>query len=795
MKFPITAFHRNIWFAADNKIYGAYRFKAVPYRFLSLNHKETAVGILEGILIGFTEGRGQILLLNEEISMDEDSYLQGCNVSQDKVLQDEAMRHARAVRKRLSRGARNRRRYIIFELNIKQDIFTDINGFLHAARDITLNNFLGVKSDIPKRIKALAEAEEEKLFLRLKNSGFHRADFQDLDFISRRTANRTGVIPVQLPERPAGIMNEGLVTSFTDGAIVEEKFNYLRVQNSSGEIEYQSYIFATNFPNNIPPSGYDILSSDNLEFPFDVCIHFELIKPHIAKQKVNTKKGFLKAQIQEALSAGQSPEILEEEGVDDSDTLQVKTQSGKPLARMSLCFGIASKNSKELHSRSTTLCQKLISDGFYAVRPLSIQDKAMRSFIPGAQPAAPMIECDPGYISAIGSGFASELGDPIGRGFFVGWSGDAPVFWSPDRPAKELNKTNAILISGNLGGGKSNLAKLLAYFVMLSGGYVFAIDPKNEYFPFEELFPGYVRKIDLSPRSDTCFNPFMLSRDQKRANTIAQNYLTRALNAVGNESRQLAIKNAVSKVMALKKEDRHMDTAILMFDEVAKENHDDIEVQEQAKKSATILRHLKQSDIGSLIFGEKTVSLYEGTERMIVANIMELPRPDETRVKPEEWSDSERQGVAIIYLIAAIAGETAFGLPRHLIKMNIFDEAWVLKAISEGKIILHNNILIGRTYNLIPTLIAQNMSVISWSDIENNISHVFCFRASASDEVKTNLRVLGGDTQAVSTKDFAELKSGSGLYRDAESRIDWLNVDPQPPYLLDVFDTKPTEKE
>lgn len=790
MKFPVVAFYKNILFTSDKKVYGAYKMLPVPWRFLPQPHKEVAVGTLEEPLTGFAGGRGQILLLHEEVALDEERYLQECNVPSelDDSLRVEAEQHALAAKERIAtKGARKKRRYILFELDIRQAV-SSLNEFIETARDVALKNFLGNKVIIPEKIKALAEEAEEEMLLSLMRFGMHRIGFADLDFIIRRTADRLGVFSVSLPDRQSGKMNEALIASFTDGAIAEEKINYMTVLNGSGEEQYHSYVYVTDAPKKIPPFGYDMLSSDNLGFPVDVVIHFEIIMPHRARQKVDTKKRLLRAQMGEATGIGESPEIMEETGMNDSKILEVKTESGQPLARMSLCFGLASRNIKELHSRVKRLRQHLTNERFYAVRPLSRQEIAMWSFLPGAQPAAPWIECDPGYIAAIGPGFATDLGDP--KGFYLGWSGLSPVHFLPGRPAKELNKTNAILISGSLGGGKSHMAKLLAYFILLSGGYVFATDPKQEYHPFEELFPGLVKSIELSPRSNTSFNPFTLSADIKRAKSIAMDYLTRALNAASNEPRRLAIADAVDKVVSLPEKDRHMDACTKILETLATE-HPDKELREQAMQSTYLLKYLKGSDIGSLIFGKKNVGLFTGKERMIVANIKELPRPQQG-VRLEEWTESERQGAAVIYLLAAMARETAFGLPREVVKMFAFDESWVLRAISEGRRLLDEIIRIGRTFNLIPALITQNMSDVDDPVIVNNVSQVFCFRAYDPDEVKTNLKVLGADLEAVSTKNFAGLPAGTCLYRDAEGRIDWLRVDPQPVYLNDIFDTKPT---
>ena len=100
-------------------------------------------------------------------------------------------------------------------------------------------------------------------------------------------------------------------------------------------------------------------------------------------------------------------------------------------------------------------------------------------------------------------------------------------------------------------------------------------------------------------------------------------------------------------------------------------------------------------------------------------------------------------------------------------------------------------IRIGRSFNLIPTLITQNVMDMNSPSIVNNVSEVYCFRALDAEESGAALKVLGAATDAVPLETFAGLRPGQCLYRDAEGRIGWLYVDLHPRYLGEVFDTKP----
>ena len=144
-----------------------------------------------------------------------------------------------------------------------------------------------------------------------------------------------------------------------------------------------------------------------------------------------------------------------------------------------------------------------------------------------------------------------------------------------------------------------------------------------------------------------------------------------------------------------------------------------------------------------------------------------------------------------MFLLAAAAREMAFALPREAVKMQAIDEAWAVTSTSEGERLIMEMIRIGRSFNLIPTLITQNVMDMNSPSIVNNVSEVYCFRALDAEESGAALKVLGAATDAVPLETFAGLRPGQCLYRDAEGRIGWLYVDLHPRYLGEVFDTKP----
>ena len=223
--------------------------------------------------------------------------------------------------------------------------------------------------------------------------------------------------------------------------------------------------------------------------------------------------------------------------------------------------------------------------------------------------------------------------------------------------------------------------------------------------------------------------------------------------------------------------------------QVAKESPHEMTRQE-ALQGTYLLTALSQTDIGRVVAGNGRMEIFSGAARMVVLSIKELPLPRPGSA-PERWTESERQGQAIMFLLAAAAREMAFALPREAVKMQAIDEAWAVTSTSEGERLIMEKIRIGRSFNLIPTLITQNVMDMNSPSIVNNVSEVYCFRALDAEESGAALKVLGAATDAVPLETFAGLRPGQCLYRDAEGRIGWLYVDLHPRYLGEVFDTKP----
>lgn len=787
MRFPIVCFRNNVVFNRRGEAFALYRLASLPYRFLPREVRALAVRRFEEMLYGFS-GRGLLLLLCEELRPAEAAYLAAAGAGEGGGR--ELAAHARAARIAFSHGARRRRRYLALELPLRPE--GEFASLLAELREAALGLLSGAPrwdGPSPRALEAALAAEEE-LFRRVRGLCPERAGWADLDFIARRAARRLGPLPPPLPSRGGGRITPADVASFAEGGYVVERPAHLEVRGQSGS-HVQAFVALPDLPPETPETGAEWLAAlDDWAFPVDAAVHFRVTRPHRALERVRSKYRFFKGQAEETLSGAGELGELDSETLGRGRSLEAKVASGMPLVELSCVLAVAGEDAGEAGALAAQVCERFSAAGFRAVRPLGDQLKCLYSFIPGSDPACPWVPCDAGYLAAAAPFAAETAGDP--EGFLLGWSGAAPVFWKPGRAARELNATGAVLAVGSLGGGKSMFAKTLAYLARLAGGFALILDPKDEYRVFKRIFPE-TAVLDLSPRGGMTLNPFFLSPDPARAKAAALDYLSLALNVKeDNEARRVAVTQAVERTAARPPESRNLAACLEELRALARASPHPA-VRDEAGQCVLLLEALRDSSLGGLVFGR-------GAELALapvtVVNLAELPLPRRDDAGRVLMTESERQGLALVFLAAAMAREAAFRLSRDAVKAIVFDEAWMLMHVPEGARLLSEIVRMGRSYNLVPVLLTQNASDVADPAVKNNVGYAACFRASSPQEIAACVELLGADPEEARRPDgmlgiFPRLESGRCFFRDAEGRIALVQVDPRPSYLLEVFDTRP----
>ena len=239
-----------------------------------------------------------------------------------------------------------------------------------------------------------------------------------------------------MPDKRETIFTPAAIAAFTDGNTIDEAVNYVTVTDNVNNSHLQSFIHFVDYPENISKYGliyFRRASSLFLLIRLFILIFYHPISPY---SRQNQKDDYCWAKQRSTKKRGRHG-ISDEKGLGVSRQLAAKLEAGKSLASISICMAVAHTDRRELSARIAQLQSNFTAKHFRVVRPSSKQLESLISFLPGSAPSAPMVQCDPGFIAALGPTFAFEVGDP---GVLLGWSGHTPVYWEPGRAAENLIK-------------------------------------------------------------------------------------------------------------------------------------------------------------------------------------------------------------------------------------------------------------------------------------------------------------------------------------------------------------------
>lgn len=800
--FPAAVFEENIVFNTKGEAYAYYRLEGTTYEHLPKHAKRAVLAPFEEMLFVHS-GEGQLLYLTEEMSVDEKQYISPIKLATNKDIIKEATKHAYAACQALTIGhAQARRVYLGLRLPTTSKFDFSFNA--KEIRDHFLDIVAAIKrnTNISKTvIEDAVRAEKELSHRLLATMQISRATFADLEFIIRRSVQRVGALPPLMPLRKKGIFDRAMLYAMSEGAVIEPKINHIKVILGDQEI-YQTFLTFADVPLYIRDYNDEWLAALNaILFPVDAVIHFRVDPPMKARSKVISRKKIAKDQINEAyMGEGESSE-LSEWAVGEARSLETKLSEGMPLLTFHTTMAVASHDRTEMEANAKALMQFYRQKQYRIVRPPGDQKKCFFSFFPAGSPGSVGIESDPGFLAAGGPTVGFEVGD--GKGYFLGWTmGKMPVFYLPGLAmSREMNTTGTVVCTGVLGGGKSNLKKTLTHYSAMMGARVFTIDPKNEDHVFKNL-PYVTKQVDFSALGTAKINPFKLSREPIRARAIANDYLDLILDTQRDdrETRRLVVATAVNQVSALPVEKQDMFAVLDVLEHITKKGlaglelpyevseANNIRMQEEAQNCLMHLHTMSMNSLGRMVFGKGDIDL-GGNEQITVVNLKELPLPQPDKRKEQKITESERQGVGLMFLAASAAREAMMRAPQEQLKLLALDEAWVLLDIPEGRRLIKEIIRLSRSFKIIPILCIQNASDIDIEGIRNNVGYAFCFKANDEEEIRENCKLLGIQYSEFVIKKFNGFRSGECFMRDTRHRVGEVYISPQPEYLLQLFDT------
>ena len=202
--------------------------------------------------------------------------------------------------------------------------------------------------------------------------------------------------------------------------------------------------------------------------------------------------------------------------------------------------------------------------------------------------------------------------------------------------------------------------------------------------------------------------------------------------------------------------------------------------------------------MASCLFGEDEINHSVANARLVIQDLFGLDFPDETQTDPDKWRESQRFAVSMLYLSTEIGLRKLMEADIETLKFFLIDEAWMLRAIPEGRALINKIILLGRYINMINILGIQNVDVLTpkgeKDDITANLGWIFIFKLDSPYQVEHAVRILNLPEDVDWVKTFATYGGGRGIARDPLGRIGEIQIDILPGTLKKEFSTTPGQE-
>ncbi|MFE1855833.1 ATP-binding protein [Streptomyces sp. NPDC059489] len=483
---------------------------------------------------------------------------------------------------------------------------------------------------------------------------------------------------------------------------------WLQVESETG-IGYQAHLALAECPPAVSQEAADLFAQlDRLDFPVDYTVDLTLVPAEKARDQVRRKKNELidQANQYDARPTGM-PASLTDAARDLGEldarlsrtSVEVEVQSVTVLTvwgpTAAVCDG-----------RARALAALLSGVDYRAVRPAGLQEALFTVGLPGTVRPHAVREFTQHQVSedwALSGAFTTfEVGDP--GGMFLGIDLDCgttrPVMINvADAPKQDASASLGIV--GDLGAGKSVLQKLIAEAVWARGGVAICIDrtPVREWATFAQAATqGRCQIIDAA-RAEVSIDPLRMF-DGPTGRHYALSYLTLQLGigpmSQGGEVLHHAVEQAADS------DAPSMHRVLQVLKEMAAGEGGTR--QDAAATLAGLIRVVAGNPLSAMVFDPALppvrLDASPHTDMIVITTAgLRLPpkaafdQPEVLRQQPLE----ALIGRAVLYLIAAIARQTAFEDPSRFTAV-VLDELYWLTSSAEGTALVHEILHDGRKH-------------------------------------------------------------------------------------------------
>ncbi|MEU0949836.1 ATP-binding protein [Streptomyces canus] len=483
---------------------------------------------------------------------------------------------------------------------------------------------------------------------------------------------------------------------------------WLQIESDAGT-GYQAQLALAECPPAVSADAADLFAQlETLDFPVDYTVDLTLVPAEKARDQVRRKRTELvdQADQYDARPTGM-PASLTDAARDLGEldarlsrtSVEVEVQSVTVLTVWGPTAAICD-------ARARALASLLGGADYRAVRPAGLQEALFLLGLPGTTRPGAVREFTQHQVSedwALGGAFTlAEAGDP--NGMFLGLDLDCgttrPVMINvADAPKHDASASLGIV--GDLGAGKSVLQKLIAEAVWARGGCAICIDrtPVREWASFARTAAkGRVQIIDAA-RAEVSIDPLRMFAGPEGRH-YALSYLTLQLGIGPMSTNGEVLHHAVEQAAA--GEQPSMRRVLDVLEEMARSEGG--KRQDAASTLAGLVRVVATNPLAAMVFDPALPPVRldaSSTSDMIVITTAGLKLPPKAAfANPEILHQQPLEaliGRAVLYLIAAIARQTAFEDPERFTAV-VADELYWLTSSAEGTALVHEILHDGRKH-------------------------------------------------------------------------------------------------
>ncbi|MFD7708593.1 ATP-binding protein [Streptomyces sp. NPDC059786] len=483
---------------------------------------------------------------------------------------------------------------------------------------------------------------------------------------------------------------------------------WLQVESDAGT-GYQAQLALAECPPAVGQDAADLFAQlETLDFPVDYTVDLTLVPAEKAREQVRRKKNELvdQADQYDARPTGM-PASLTEAARDLGEldarlsrtSVEVEVQSVTVLT-------VWGPTASVCDARARALAALLGGADYRAVRPAGLQETLFSLGLPGTVRPGVVREFTQHQISedwALGGAFTTaEVGDP--NGMFLGVDLDSgttrPVMINvADAPKVDASASMGIV--GDLGAGKSVLQKLIAEAVWARGGCAICIDrtPVREWAAFARTAAqGRVQIVDAA-QAEVSIDPLRMF-DGPEGRHYALSYLTLQLGIGPMSTSGEVLHHAVEQAAASAAPSMHR--VLEALEEMAAGEGG--RRKDAAATLAGLIRVVATNSLAAMVFDPALPPVRldaSSTSDLIVITTTGLKLPPKAAFdKPEILHQQPLEaliGRAVLYLIAAIARQTAFEDPERFTAV-VLDELYWLTSSAEGTALVHEILHDGRKH-------------------------------------------------------------------------------------------------